>query len=147
MFSGIEPKTPKEAAIATPRKENRDCLIPTRYSETEKATITQAAEAAGVSVSDFTRAATLSQPLPPPRAKRANRPTVKDGDKLAALLLAVGRIGNNTNQLAHVANSGMWPEARLLHQAAADIQWMRHTLMQALGHRETATPQPNEPAP
>lgn len=133
--------------MSQPRKENREFPIPTRYTRSEKDQLTQAAQAAGVSMSDFIRASALEQPLPPPRAKRANRPTVKDGDKLAALLLAVGRIGNNTNQLAHVANSGMWPEARLLHQSAADIQWMRHTLMQALGHRETATPQPNEPAP
>jgi len=141
------PNTEGGSAIAQPRKENRSCPIPTRFSEGEKDTLTQAATAAGVTLSDFIRAAALEQPLPPPRSKRANRPTVKDGDKLAALLLAVGRIGNNTNQLAHVANTGMWPESRLLHQAAADIQWMRHTLMQALGHRETATPQPDEPAP
>ena len=112
----------------------------------EKETLTQAAQTAGVTLSDFIRASALSQPLPPPRAKRANRPTVKDGDKLATLLLAVGQIGNNVNQLAHVSNQGMWPESRLLHEAAADIQWMRSSLMLALGYHDTE-PKHDEPAP
>ena len=121
-------------------KENRSCPIPTRFSASEKDRLTQAAREAGVSLSDFIRAAALSQPLPPARPKRANRPTVKDGARLAALLLAVGRIGNNVNQLAHVGNMGMWPESRLLRDAVSDIQWMRHTLMQALGQRTTTAP-------
>jgi len=146
MLVGIEQLTSKEAAIAAPRKENRNCPIPTRFSEMEKDTLTQAAHAAGVTLSDFIRASALEQPLPPPKSKRANRPTVKDGEKLAALLLAVGQIGNNHNQLAHVANMGMWPEAQLLHEAVADIQWMRRTLMLALGYRD-ATPTQSDPAP
>ena len=125
------------------RKENRSCPIPTRFSEGERDRLTQAARAAGVTMSDFIRASALSQPLPPPRPQRANRPTVKDGEQLASLLLAVGRIGNNANQLAHVANSGSWPDAHALQQAVADSQWMRHTLMQALGIRDTA-PAPQE---
>jgi hypothetical protein len=133
--------------MARPHGQNRSCPIPTRFSEGEKDKLTQAAQAAGVTMSDFIRASALSQPLPPPRSQRANRPTVKDGEQLAALLLAVGRIGNNTNQLAHVANSGEWPERHALQSAVADIQWMRHTLMQALGVRETATPEQERPSP
>lgn len=133
--------------MARPHGENRNCPIPTRFSEGEKDRLTQAARSAGVTLSDFIRASALSQPLPPPRAQRANRPTVKDGERLAALLLAVGRIGNNHNQLAHVANSGEWPAAQALQAATADIQWMRHTLMQALGVRETATPEREQPSP
>lgn len=133
--------------MARPHGQNRSCPIPTRFSEGEKDTLTQAAQAAGVTLSDFIRASALAQPLPPPRSKRANRPTVKDGEQLAALLLAVGRIGNNANQLAHVANSGSWPERHALQSAVADIQWMRHTLMQALGMRETAQPEQGRPSP
>ena len=129
------------------RTENRSCPIPTRFSEGEKDRLTHAARAAGVTLSDFIRASALSQPLPPPRPQRANRPTVKDGEQLASLLLAVGRIGNNANQLAHVANSGSWPEAHALQTAVADIQWMRHTLMQALGIRDTAPAKPEQPGP
>lgn len=125
--------------MARPRKENRrNVPIPTRYSEQERDTLTQAANAAGVTLSDFIRASALSQPLPPPRPKRANRPTVKDGEQLATLLMSVGRIGNNVNQLAHVANAGAWPEAPALHEAVADILWMRNTLMSALGIRDNA---------
>ena len=133
--------------MAQPRKENRSCPIPTRFSEGEKDRLTQAAKAAGVTLSDFIRASALEQPLPPPRSARANRPTIKDGEKLSALLLAVGRIGNNANQLAHAANIGAWPEAPLLHEAVADIRWMRHTLMQALGMRETASQPQEQPRP
>lgn len=133
--------------MSQPRKENREFPIPTRYTRTEKEQLTQAAQAAGVSMSDFIRASALEQPLPPPRSARANRPTIKDGEKLAALLLAVGRIGNNANQLAHAANIGAWPEAPLLHEAVADIRWMRHTLMQALGVRETAHQPQEQPRP
>ena len=124
------------------RGDNRRSVpIPTRYSEQERDTLTQAARAAGVTLSDFIRAAALQQPLPPPRPHRANRPTVKDGERLAMLLAAVGRIGNNANQLARIANAGSWPEARELHEAAADIRWMRTALMQALGTREDAPPE------
>lgn len=132
--------------MARPRKENRrNVPIPTRYSEQERDTITQAANAAGVTLSDFIRAAALSQPLPPARPKRANRPTVKDGEQLAAVLVAVGRIGNNVNQLAHAANAGSWPEAQALHEAVSDIQWMRNTLMLALGYHDQAQPATSAP--
>lgn len=124
------------------RGENRRIVpIPTRYSEQERDKLTHAAHAAGVTLSDFIRAAALQQPLPPPRPARANRPTVKDGERLAMLLAAVGRIGNNANQLARIANAGSWPEARDLHDAVTDIRWMRHELMQALGIREGAEPE------
>ena len=68
---------------------------------------------------------------------------MKDQQELARLLGTVGKIGANVNQLAHRANLGSWPEAQLLHEAAADIQWMRRTLMLALGVRE----EPEHPAP
>lgn len=130
--------------MARPRKENRrNVPIPTRYSEEERDTLTLAAHNAGVTLSDFIRAASLSQPLPPARSQRATRRPVKDAAELAQMLGAVGKIGSNVNQLAHRANLGSWPEARLLHEAAADIQWMRRSLMMALGVRE----EPEHPAP
>lgn len=130
--------------MARPRKENRrNVPIPTRYSEEERDTLTLAAHNAGVTLSDFIRAAALSQPLPSARSQRANRRPVKDAAELAKMLGAVGKIGGNVNQLAHRANLGSWPEARLLHEAAADIQWMRRALMLALGVRE----EPEHPAP
>ena len=132
--------------MAETHKQTRDFPVPTRFTKLEKETITQAASAAGVTMSDFIRASALSQPLPPPQPKRANRPTVKDGERLSTLLLAVGRIGNNANQLAHVANAGDWPERRALQTAVADIQWMRHTLMLALGVRDYS-PEQEQPAP
>jgi hypothetical protein len=114
-------------------KQNRSVSLATRFTEAERNTLTQAAEAAGVSMSDLVRSAVLQQPLPPSKPRRATRPTIQDGDKFALLLSAAGRIGNNVNQLAYVGNRGGWPETEELQQAVSDIRWMRNTLMQALG--------------
>jgi uncharacterized protein (DUF1778 family) len=124
------------------QNDRRNIPLAVRFTEAERDSLNRAAQAAGLTLSDHIRRAALPEAPPPAaRPKRAaSRPSVKDADKLATLLAAVGRIGNNVNQLARVANAGSWPEARELHEAAADIQWMRHTLMQALGVRETAAP-------
>lgn len=74
----------------------------------------------------------------PPRRIRAKRP-VKDDQALASLLGELGkaRIANNLNQLAKAANSGslhVTPETESsLREACAGIQWLRQTLVQALG--------------
>ena len=113
--------------------ERRSKQLKARFTEAELQTVNQQAEAAGMTVSDVLRFGVLRQ-SPPPR-RRGTHP-VKDHAELAQLLGAVGKIGANVNQLAHKANLGSWPETQLLHEAAADIQWIRRTLMLALGVRE-----------
>ena len=72
----------------------------------------------------------------PPR--RARRP-VKDHQALASVLGELGksRIANNLNQLAKAANSGSLPltpeTENSLRESCAGVQWLRATLMQALG--------------
>lgn len=118
----------------------RSKQLKARFTEAELQTVAQRAEHIGVTVSDLLRFGVLHEP-PPPR-RRGMHP-VKDQQELARLLGAVGKIGSNVNQLAHVANCGSWPESRLLHEAAADIQWMRRAVMLALGvHDEPEHPSP-----
>ena len=75
---------------------------------------------------------------PTPRKRRMKRP-IKDYKILAELLTKLGssRISNNLNQLARAVNSGsllVMPETeKSLHQAAADIAWMRDKLIKGLG--------------
>ena len=128
--------------MARQTEDNRRTVpLAVRFTEAERNTLTHAAHVAGVTVSDVLRSAALRQPMPPARPRRANRPSVKDADKLALALSAVGRIGSNVNQLARVANGGGWPEAEELHQAVSDIRWMRNTLMQSLGVSDSAPSQ------
>ena len=118
----------------------RSKQLKARFTEAELQIVNDRAEGTGMTTSDLLRFGVLREP-PPPR-RRGVHP-VKDQQELARILGAIGKIGSNVNQLAHVANSGAWPENQLLHQAAADIQWMRHTLMIALGVPD----QPARPAP
>ena len=131
--------------MAQPNEKNRSVPLAVRFTEAERNTLTHAAGAAGVTLSDLLRSAVLRQPLPPARPRRANRPSVKDADKLALMLSSVGRIGSNVNQLARVANGGGWPEADDLQQAVSDIRWMRNTLMQSLGVQDTPKSGPSSP--
>jgi len=118
----------------------RSKQLKARFTEAELHSVAQRAEHTGVTVSELLRFGVLHEP-PPPR-RRGVHP-VKDQQELARILGAVGKIGSNVNQLAHVANCGSWPESRLLHEAAADIQWMRRALMLALGVHD----EPKHPAP
>lgn len=124
--------------MARPRKtDTRSKQLKARFTEAELATITRVSESTGMSVSDILRYGVLRE-LPPP--SRRNVHPVKDRGDLAKLLGAVGRIGNNVNQLAHVANAGSWPESKAIDEAVADIKWMRQALMQSLGVYKTAQP-------
>ena len=129
--------------MARPRKTDaRSKQLKARFTEAELETVTRVSETTGMSVSDLLRFGVLRQPPPP---SRRNAHPVKDKQELARLLGAVGKIGSNVNQLAHIANQGMWPESHLLREAVADIQWMRSSLMCSLGVHETSSPDTPQP--
>lgn len=107
-----------------------------RLSAEEIAELRSRAEQSGLTISGYFKAAVFNTPP----LKRSRRVT-HDQESLARLLASVGRIGSNINQLARVANMGSWAEADMLMEAAADIRWMRRTLMAALGI--TPEPEPN----
>ena len=97
-------------------------------SDDERAEAEARAERAGLSLGGFFKAAALDTPAP----RQVRHPSV-DRVELARLMGAIGKIGSNVNQLAHQANMGSWPDARMLQDACSDIHWMRDAVMQALG--------------
>lgn len=86
----------------------------------------------------YIRSRLFDQPAGDRPSRKAKRP-VKDQQALASVLGELGksRIANNLNQLAKAANSGSLPltpeTEKSLHEACAGVQWLRMTLMQALG--------------
>ena len=118
--------------MARPRKTDaaRTIQLKARFTEAEHEHVERLTQTTGHSVSDLLRFGILRSPPPP---SRRNAQPVKDKQELARLLGAVGKIGSNVNQLAHVANAGSWPERVAIEQAVADIQWMRRSLMRSLG--------------
>ena len=109
-------------------KRQREFRVTIRLDEAEHTKINERAENAGLTLSGYFRSAVLNTPPPP----QSRRPPV-DRTELAKLLAAMGRIGNNINQLARVANAGSWPESSALSKACTDIKSIRTTLMKALG--------------
>lgn len=116
-------------------KREREKRLTVRFNDQEYLALQDYADRAGLSLSGFLRHTTLN--TKPPR--QSYRP-VKDHEKLALLLASIGSIGNNINQLAHVANKGSWPEQQSLDKACADIRMMRDILIQALGKEPIASP-------
>jgi hypothetical protein len=86
----------------------------------------------------YIRSRLFGEPAPHRAARKAKRP-VKDHQALASVLGELGkrRIANNLNQLAKAVNSGSLPltpeTEKSLQEACAGVQWLRTTLMQALG--------------
>lgn len=122
-------------AASGSEKRQRTTQLAARFNQAEAAAVLERADNAGISVASLIRHAVLNEP-PPPRSRRPPA----DRRELALVLAAVGRIGANVNQLAHHANTGGWPEARLIAQARDDIRWMRATLMRALGVSDLPEP-------
>ena len=109
-------------------KRQRDIRVTIRLNEAEATELNNRAENQSLTLSGYFRSAVLDTPPPP----QSRRPPV-DRRELGKLLGAIGRIGNNINQLAKVANAGSWPDSQQLDAACDDIRWMRQTLMLALG--------------
>lgn len=86
----------------------------------------------------YIRSRLFDQPAGDRRPRQAKRP-LKDHQALASVLGELGksRIANNLNQLAKAANSGSLlltsETEKSLQEACAGVQWLRTTLMQALG--------------
>lgn len=76
--------------------ETRGTVLGIRLTAAERAHVEHLAERAGrPDVSDFARRAILGQPIPPAR----------DGGELAALIVALNRVGNNLNQITARLNA------------------------------------------
>ncbi len=95
-------------------------------------------EAGDMPLGTYIRSRLFDRPATDRRPRQIKRP-VKDKQALASLLGELGksRIANNLNQLAKAANSGSLlltsETEKSLQEACAGVQWLRTTLMQALG--------------
>ena len=103
----------------------RPAPLSIRLTPEERADLARRAEKAGLSLGGYFRAAVLDAPVP--------QRHWADAAELARLFAAIGKIGSNVNQLAYVANTGGWPDSRVIAEAVADVQWMRRRLTLALG--------------
>ena len=72
---------------------------------------------------------------PPPR--KSHRPSV-DQIEIARLLSAVGSLGNNVNQIAHILNAGSSVPIPDIAKSLNDLAAIRSAIMRALGYQETA---------
>lgn len=101
--------------------ENRCEVLKVRLTPEEMARLKEDAEIAAQTVSDVARAQLTNAPMP----KRRYRKSV-DHEKLAEVLQQLGKVGNNLNQIAKVANStgslSHFRDARLLKNQLEDIR-------------------------
>lgn len=110
------------------KKTRRPPPLSVRLTDEERAELERRAERSGLTLGGYFKSVVFNSP-PPPQSRRPSA----DREELGKLLAAIGRIGNNVNQLARVANAGSWPESEKLSQAVREIQWIRKSLMKALG--------------
>ena len=115
----------------------RQYRVTVRLTEAEATELNKRADDASLTLAGYIRFTVFDTPPPP----QSRRPPV-NRKKLGKLLGAIGRIGNNVNQLAKVANAGSWPESKSLQKACDDIRWIRHKLMEALGIKSQRKPRP-----
>lgn len=78
----------------------RDKIMRVRLTKLELATIRVAAEARNLSLSELCRRTALGVRLPPRAFDR------RDAELLARLLVGLGKIGSNLNQLVRAVHSG-----------------------------------------
>jgi uncharacterized protein (DUF1778 family) len=97
----------------------------------ERAYIDRQAEAAGVSVAEYVRAAALG--VPPLRQRP--RPQI-DRQLCAAILAELGKTGSNLNQIARALNQQTaltMDDFKVIRSTRGDVAQMRDRLMKALG--------------
>lgn len=86
-----------------------------QLTPSQKAELERRAKATGTSPSEFARIVLLSD-------LKAPAPSTRDPAAIRALTVEISRVGNNVNQLAHIANERRAvPEERTLKEVAARI--------------------------
>lgn len=112
-------------------KRQRTEIIPVRVTDEERAAIAAKADAAGLTLAAYLRAAALGSPGP-----RARRRLPVSHVALRQLLGELGRVGNNVNQIARALNSGEAADVVELREALAAYLQLRNAILAALGmHR------------
>jgi hypothetical protein len=111
--------------------KKRSAPFSLRLSFNEREELERRSDDAGLSMGGYCKFAIFEKP--PPR--RARRP-VRDRAELAKLLGAVGKVGNNLNQIAHQLNVHGSIDVPELQQALDDLAQIRAQVMIALGYAE-----------
>lgn len=117
-----------------------------RFTEEERKVLETAA--AGRPLAAYIRWLIFKEDMPEMPKKRTRGETADiDQKAIAKLIGALGqsRISANINQLAKAANSGSLPVnhdvVESLNESVTAIQWMRDTLIKALGLKPQSEPQ------
>ena len=95
------PAEPGEPRKRKPPRRRRARFVGIRFDEEEFARLDGRARDAGLTAGAYLRSCALGDAGP-----RAKRRVPVDREELARLSVAVGRVGNNVNQIAHALNSG-----------------------------------------
>lgn len=121
------------------QKRQRRHQVKTNLLDDEFNAVASKADAAGLSMGAFLRAAMLGNPGP-----RAQRRLPGDAQLLRQVLGHLGRVGNNLNQIAYNLNAGENPYTQMpeLADALRDYQRMRDALYEALGKEPHSPPPP-----
>lgn len=122
-----------------PNKKRRTEALRIRLTEAERAAVNAAAEVAGVGVCSFARVVIVGAvgqtPTPAPRRRREPSTPTRD---LAKVIGALGKIGNNLNQLARCANSGFDVDPAIIREAIAELRQLRETIVAT--HDDSGSP-------
>jgi uncharacterized protein (DUF1778 family) len=108
----------------------RRAIIGFRATAAERAELEAAAERAGLSLSSYVRAATLTAP-----ETRAMRRATIERDALAQLLARLGRISGNVYQISRRLNFNEMVEADI-PTVMAEVKAAGAAILQALGRDE-----------
>ena len=114
--------------MSTSQTRERGKSIKVALSETERANIEAKAQAAGLSLSGYSRAQLLGS-VTPRTLKAAPLP---ERQELARLLAQLGKVGANLNQLTHRANTGQSVEAEALAATLAQVRAAADDIRQKL---------------
>jgi hypothetical protein len=119
----------KSQARRGTEKRQRGRLVAVRCTPEEAASLEARADAAGLSVGAYLRAAALGTT----GVRAVRRPSVEKA-ALGRALGLLGRYGGNLNQLAHAANAaGAMPTTAELEALRREVREVKAALLQALG--------------
>jgi predicted HicB family RNase H-like nuclease len=130
-----------------PRTDSRRIRLEVRVSEGEHRGLVERAEGRGVSVARLLIDSALGVPPLPPVRHELPAGTQARFDQLDAAWRGLdglwkdlnSRVGNNLNQLAHIANeTGQVPSYELLVSALAELEVLRGRVIEAIGELHRA---------
>ncbi len=118
--------------MAGSEKRKRNKLAHVRLSDEEHALLKSAADATGLALGAYLRAAALDTPGP----RAARKPPIQR-QELVRLLGQVGKVGGNVNQIARAINTGDDPHGLVddIKASAVEIAEMRAAILEALGRK------------